>query len=214
MALVAPRKVTHRSIHLRRRLVTGGLVAAVLITGAIVLWPPGGTPVDLGPDPGSATWARKHYGNPDAPNFRAKKIVSFDLLGRTMFVHRSALPHFLRLERLFEARAPEYAASVAAGTLDDWSYHNRDVRAGNAKSNHAFGLAVDVNALSNVMGTTGDMPTEVTSQWEDEGGDWGGDWTRPDPMHFETQLTPRQIRKRYLPDGTPRDWFLEQLVGG
>jgi hypothetical protein len=51
-------------------------------------------------------------------------------------------------------------------------------------------------------------------QWEAEGGAWGGDWSRPDPMHFETHLTPEEIRKRYRRDGTPRDWYLEQLIGG
>ena len=214
MALAARRKVTHRSIYLRRRLVIGGLALAALVGGAVVLWPSNRAPIDPGPTSGSPSWAREHYGNPDAPNFKAKKIVSFDFLGRTMFVHRGALPHFLRLENLFEARAPEYAAAIAAGTLDDWSYENRDVRAANAKSNHAFGLAIDVNALTNVMGTTGDIPQEVALQWEVEGGDWGGDWSRPDPMHFETHLTPAQIRDRYRPDGTPRDWYLQQLVGG
>ena len=120
-----------------------------------------------------------------------------------MFVHRDASRHFLRLERLFEARAPDYAASVAEGELDDWSYDNRRVRGEKVKSNHAFGLAVDINALANPVGTPGDMPDEVVRQWEVEGGEWGGDWERADPMHFETHLTPAQIRARYRADGTP-----------
>lgn len=164
---------------------------------------------------GSASWAREHYGDPDAPGFKARNIVAIDFLSRTMYVHKAAQRHFLRLERLFEARAPEYAAAVAAGTLDDWSYENRDVVGEiDNKSNHAFGLAIDVNALTNVLGTTGDMPIEVVEQWETEGGDWGGDWERPDPMHFETHLTPEEIRERYRPDGTPKNWYLEELIGG
>lgn len=141
--------------------------------------------------------------------------MTIDFLGRTMFVHRKAERHFLRLERLFEARAPDYAATVAVGELDDWSYENRVVRGELVdKSNHAFGLAIDINALANVLGTTGDIPVEVVTQWEIEGGDWGGDWIRPDPMHFETHLTPAEIIERYRPDGTPKDWYLEDLVGG
>lgn len=132
-----------------------------------------------------------------------------------MLVHRKAARHFLRLERLFEARAPEYAAAVVAGELDDWSYENRIVRGElSSKSNHAYGLAIDINALTNVLGTVGDMPPEVVAQWEIEGGDWGGDWTRPDPMHFETHLTPVQINERYNPDGTPKADYLEELLGG
>lgn len=168
-----------------------------------------------GPAPGTPDWARLHYGNPDAPRFEERNIRPIEFLGRTMFVHKKAQRHFLRLESLFDARAPDYAASVAAGLLDDWSYENRSVRGSStAKSNHAFGLAVDVNALANVMGTTGDMPAEVVAQWEIEGGDWGGDWSRPDPMHFETHLTPEEIRERYDAQGDPKDWYLEELVGG
>lgn len=126
-------------------------------------------------------------------------------------MHEKVRRHFLRLSRLFEARAPEYAAVVATGTVDDWSYFNRDVRGEAFKSNHAFGIAIDVNALTNALGASGDMPMEVVRQWEIEGGDWGGDFSRPDPMHFESQLTPKEIRQRYRPDGTPKGWYLEEL---
>lgn len=165
--------------------------------------------------PGSQAWASAHYGNPDSPGFRTRHIAAIDFLGRAIFVHEKAARHFLRLERLFEARAPEYAAAVAAGELDDWGYANRPVRGERSgKSNHAFGLAIDVNALTNVLGTTGDVPDEVVRQWEIEGGEWGGDWSRPDPMHFETHLTPAEIASRYRRDGTPRPWYLAELVGG
>jgi hypothetical protein len=163
---------------------------------------------------GSPAWAAEHYGDPDARGYIARNITTIDFLGRSMQVHEKAERHFLRLERIFEARAPEYAAAVAVGELDDWSYENRTIRGEKAaKSGHAYGLAIDVNALTNVLGTTGDMPAEVVAQWESEGGDWGGYWTRPDPMHFETHLTPSEIADRYRPDGTPKDWFLEELVG-
>ena len=163
---------------------------------------------------GTPDWALEHYGEPDARGFKKRNIVTIEFLGRTMFVHRGASRHFLRLERLFEARAPEYAAAVALGELDDWSYQNRNVRGEEFKSNHAFGLAVDINALTNPLGTVGDMPEEVVRQWEAEGGEWGGDWARPDPMHFETHLTPKEIRARYRPDGTPKPWYLEEIIGG
>ena len=208
-----PKRRVSRRVR-RRRGIAIGLAAAVLI-GGLVLWTrePAVTEAPS-PRPGSPEWALRYYGNPDAPRFKARHIVSMDFLGRTMLVHEKALRHFLRLESLFEARAPEYAALVAAGTLDDWSYENRSVRGALLKSNHAFGLAIDVNALTNVLGTAGDMPLEVVRQWELEGGDWGGDWARPDPMHFETHLTPKQIRQRYNPDGTPTEEYLEELIGG
>jgi hypothetical protein len=189
-------------------------VLALVVVGGFVLLrsEPPLIPEEI---PGSPAWAVEHYGDPDATGFKTRNIITIDFLGRTMFVHEKAARHFLRLERLFEARAPEYAIGVAVGELDDWSYENRSVRGElSGKSNHAFGLAIDINALANVMGTSGDMPPEVVTQWELEGGDWGGDWARPDPMHFETHLTPQEIVERYRPDGTPKDWYLEELVGG
>jgi D-alanyl-D-alanine carboxypeptidase len=198
---------------IRRRALASGI--ALLVLGGAVLALRGyrtPSPEDV---PGSSAWAFEHYGNPDAPRFKGRNIVPIEFLGRTMFVHKKVQRHFLRLERIFEARAPEYAAAIAAGTLDDWSYENRAVRGEVAgKSTHAFGLAIDINALTNVLGTIGDMPMEVVHQWEVEGGDWGGDWTRPDPMHFESHLTPGELRDRYLPDGSPKEWYLRELVGG
>ena len=199
----------------RRRRLIAVLVVFAVGAGSVALWRGGPSrPIDPSSVRGSPAWAQTHYGNPGAASFKRRNIVQIEFLGRAMFVHRKAKRHFYRLERLFEARAPGYAAAVASGELDDWSYLNRDIRGGTGKSNHAFGLAVDVNALSNPLGTQGDMPPEVVQGWKAEGGEWGGDWSRPDPMHFETHLTPEEIRKRYKADGTPRDWYLEELTGG
>ena len=193
-------------------MILAGAALVALIAGVALLWnrlsPP--APEDVR---GSPAWAVEHFGNPDRSGFQRRNNIEIEFLGRTMFVHRGSSRHFLRLERLFEARAPEYAAAVSLGELDDWSYEKRDVRGAGSKSSHAFGIAVDINALANPLGTTGDMPEDVVRQWEAEGGEWGGDWSRPDPMHFETHLTPKEIRARYRPDGTPRDWYLEQLIG-
>jgi hypothetical protein len=201
-----------RSVRRRRAALGAGAVALVLL---VVLARGGEDPPPPPQDVrGSPAWAVEHYGDPDEPDFEDDNIVEIDFLGRAMFVHRAAERHFLRLERIFEARAPVYAAGVAEGELDDWSYLNRSVRGGDAKSSHAFGIAVDINATTNVLGTRGDMPEEVVAQWEAEGGRWGGNWTRPDPMHFETHLTPEEIRRRYRADGTPRPWYLDRLTGG
>ena len=52
-------------------------------------------------------------------------------------------------------------------------------------SMHAFGLAVDFNVSTNQLGTEGDMNPEIVEIFERWGFVWGGDWSRPDPMHFE-----------------------------
>jgi hypothetical protein len=52
-------------------------------------------------------------------------------------------------------------------------------------SNHAFGLAVDLNTRTNQLGTHGDMDPRVVEIFARWGFAWGGTWARPDPMHFE-----------------------------
>ena len=192
-----------KRVILRRRALAAVVVVSALVGATLVIRddPAPPAPSDIR---GSEPWARKHYGNPDAPRFRERNIVEIDFLGEPMYVHEKVQRHYLRLARIFAARAPEYAALIATGESDDWSYGNRDVRGATTKSLHAFGIAIDVNALTNPVGTTGDMPEEVVRQWEIEGGEWGGDWSRPDPMHFETHLSPKEIRERYHPDGTPK----------
>lgn len=209
-----PRRPPPRRVVARRRLMV--IVAAALLAVGGVSMLLGGESAPPAPEEvrGSPAWAAEHYGDPDKRGFKKRNIVEIEFLGRSMFVHRAASRHFLRLERLFEARAPDYAAAVVLGELDDWSYQNRDVRGGHSKSNHSFGIAIDINALANPLGATGDMPEDVVRQWEAEGGEWGGDWSRPDPMHFETHLTPEEIGERYRPDGTPRAWYLEELIEG
>jgi hypothetical protein len=52
-------------------------------------------------------------------------------------------------------------------------------------SNHAFGLAVDLNVPTNQLGTRGDMDPGIIAIFNRWGFTWGGIWSRPDPMHFE-----------------------------
>ena len=55
----------------------------------------------------------------------------------------------------------------------------------NPLSMHAFGLAVDINVSTNLLGTEGDMDPRIVDIFGKWGFTWGGIWDRPDPMHFE-----------------------------
>jgi hypothetical protein len=189
-----------RRTYRRRRIVASALAVTAIVAG-IAFFSRDHTlkPWEVR---GSTPWALKYYGNPDAPHFRDRKIVEITFLGEPMYVHKDVQRHFFRLAQIFEEKAPDYAAGITA-VHDDWSYNNRNIRGGDSKSMHAFGIALDINALSNVLGTHGDMPQAVVDEWEKEGGVWGGNFSRPDPMHFESHLTPKEIRKRFKPDGTP-----------
>lgn len=52
-------------------------------------------------------------------------------------------------------------------------------------SRHAWGAAVDLNAGSNPVGSSGNQDARLIETMEDWGFTWGGDWLVPDPMHFE-----------------------------
>lgn len=56
---------------------------------------------------------------------------------------------------------------------------------GKPLSNHAFGLAVDLNVSTNGLGTRGNMDPRIIEIFRRWGFNWGGYWSRPDPMHFE-----------------------------
>lgn len=67
----------------------------------------------------------------------------------------------------------------------DGTYNWRAKRRGHKLSTHAWGIAIDLNAATNQLGTDGDMPLEIIKPFEDEGWKWGGDFRTKDPMHFQ-----------------------------
>jgi len=64
-------------------------------------------------------------------------------------------------------------------------YSYRVIRGGHTLSTHAFGAAIDIDPRRNGMGTKGSLPDWFVGCFETNGFDWGGNWKRPDPMHFE-----------------------------
>jgi hypothetical protein len=64
-------------------------------------------------------------------------------------------------------------------------YYPRFIAGSTTLSNHAFGLALDLNVPGNQRGTAGEMDRTVVSIFESWGFTWGGRWGYTDPMHFE-----------------------------
>lgn len=52
-------------------------------------------------------------------------------------------------------------------------------------SMHAWGLAVDINAVSNPLGAPSKQDPQMVAIFESWGFRWGGHWTPPDAHHFE-----------------------------
>lgn len=65
------------------------------------------------------------------------------------------------------------------------AYFPRYIAGTHVLSNHAFGLAIDLNVAQNERGTVGEMNRTVVSIFESWGFTWGGTWAYTDPMHFE-----------------------------
>jgi hypothetical protein len=64
-------------------------------------------------------------------------------------------------------------------------YYPRFIAGSTKLSNHAFGLALDLNTPGNQRGTVGEMDRGVVAAFEHWGFTWGGRWGYTDPMHFE-----------------------------
>lgn len=68
----------------------------------------------------------------------------------------------------------------------DGCFNYRPTRGGSKLSTHAWGIALDLNAATNQLGTGGDMPLEIVRTFESQGFVWGGRFkNKPDPMHFQ-----------------------------
>jgi len=143
------------------------------------------------------------WGNPWTSTFRADNIVTVRIphYGHAGHEQGIALPVHERVAPLFvgfltEAQQRGYVLDEVA---DDWGYARRCVRGtgpGTSRpcvtSNHAWGLAVDINATRNPMGAPlrTDIPAWMVEVAAEYGLAWGGRWATPDPMHFEFTGSP------------------------
>lgn len=135
------------------------------------------------------------WGHPDTRGYRTKNIVKINAGGRDLWVRRE-------VAHLFKGFIDEIVARgyrIDVGEIDDWGYNNRDIRnRPGVKSNHSWGLAVDLNSRTNPMGDrlVTDMPAWVPECAERWGLYWGGRYkSNPDAMHFEFLGTPADVSR-------------------
>lgn len=127
------------------------------------------------------------WGDPDEKGYRARHIVGITAGGQRLYVRKEVAALFQGF--LDEIVRRGYRLDEQD---DDWGYINRDIRGrAGVKSNHAWGLAIDINSAKNPMTEDGrvhtDMPPWVESVAARWGLAWGGAYSgkRKDPMHFE-----------------------------
>jgi hypothetical protein len=71
--------------------------------------------------------------------------------------------------------------------LEDFGgcYNYRRARGLDKLSTHSWGIAVDLNVISNPLGARPAMDRRIVGIFEDHGFLWGGHFPRPDGMHFQ-----------------------------
>jgi hypothetical protein len=89
----------------------------------------------------------------------------------------------LPLQKAFE----NIIARNLVGELRTWDgcFNIRKKRGGTSASLHSWGVAIDINAAWNGFGKPPTMSKHLVACFQNAGFDWGGDWTKPDGMHFQ-----------------------------
>lgn len=72
----------------------------------------------------------------------------------------------------------------------DGCYVHRNIEGTDRFSLHAYGIAIDINAQTNMPGVNPAIDPVVVRCFQDAGFKWGGDWATPDGMHFELKEKP------------------------
>jgi hypothetical protein len=119
------------------------------------------------------------------PAWVQQNIVSVEIPGLgTTQCHRAMVP------QLMEALREVHEAGL-------YGHFERDQFAGcfmprhilwnpnNGLSMHAWGLAIDFNAVDNAFGKRPVMDPRIVEIFKRWGFEWGGDWSTPDGMHFQ-----------------------------
>lgn len=97
-----------------------------------------------------------------------------------MSVNRDMVPALLQAWANIRERAIAKAIITYDGCLAI-----RQSRADERQSVHSWGLAIDLNASNNLLGTKGNQNGVLVDCFEMAGFVWGGRWKHPDPMHFQ-----------------------------
>jgi len=111
---------------------------------------------------------------------------------------RSAIPGRIYLNKDLRGPLADAIVNLIVRRVDhelktwDGCFCIRPKRNGNSSgaSLHSWGLAIDVNASWNPVGSVGKLSPAFVSCFTDAGFAWGGNWDKPDPMHFELAELP------------------------
>lgn len=131
------------------------------------------------------------YGDPSAPGFAARNLITFALPYQLMYAGKPvtrATCHRLVVDNFVQA----FVGVQKAGYADQFREFNgiyayRPIRGMSAHlSAHAWGIAIDMEASHYPLGSHKRMPDAIVTAFTDCGFEYGGDFVhRPDGMHFQ-----------------------------
>ena len=131
------------------------------------------------------------------PNRDASQMmwVRAPISGAKWQVHRELAPILAHIVGTAEQRG--HLFDHGPGDIDDdWGYYVRKIAGSSAWSWHSAGAAVDIDAQNYPQGQRRRIPPswliDLFRQW---GWNWGGEWSQPDPMHFEFRGTVERARQ-------------------
>lgn len=159
----------------------------------------------------SASAMNAFYGNPDAnrdgradPAWCASQLVrlkppyamqwSWGGPVASITVHKKCADSLLHvLESVARHYGSQAAIEKARMHLCGGAFNFRLKRGGNSLSIHSWGAAIDLDPVRNGLGRryrtgSGMMPMVVVDLFAAEGWVWGGQWSRPDAMHFQAAV--------------------------
>lgn len=134
-----------------------------------------------------ATDASNRGWGPGWPVDRRKDMARVTMGDVSVWVHHLIAPIVAHLMAECEDKGYQLR------TGECWGYCNRAISGTSKASNHSWGLAVDLNAPANPMGSNlvTDMPEWMPPLWEAKSFRWGGSYTqKKDAMHYEFMESP------------------------
>ena len=134
--------------------------------------------------------ARKHYGDPRTESamvlFDVPAALEVGVIPKRIYCNRDLVKPLTSALTLIVNRG-------LADKIKTWDgcFNVRAKRGGTSPSLHSWGLAIDINASWNRMGQPSTQDPRLVACFKEAGFDWGGDWKRPDAMHFQLAEIPK-----------------------
>lgn len=128
-----------------------------------------------------ASWGSTHMGRVLLP-FAIPLSWAPDKKVKRLYCHK-------KLGLVFKAVFDEIVEKKLVGKIVSFGgcFNYRLMRRSYKLSTHSWGIAIDLNVKTNLVGTPGDMDPLIVEIFKRHGFIWGGDWSgsRCDPMHFQ-----------------------------